>query len=58
MTREQRNVIAEVATALEMQAEHERNLGIYEGEAMFDDLAKRLNGILTAAQPASGANHD
>jgi hypothetical protein len=25
---------------------------------MFDDLAKRLNGILTAAQPASGANHD
>jgi hypothetical protein len=59
MTREQRNVIAEVATALEMQAEHERNLGIYEGEAMFDDLAKRLNGILTAAQPASDRSaHD
>jgi hypothetical protein len=47
MADEQRKVVAEVATALEMQAQHERNLGIYEGEAVFDALAARLNGLLT-----------
>lgn len=47
LTNEQRQVIAEVSTALEMQAEHERNMGIYEGEAVFDALAKRLDGLLT-----------
>ena len=51
LTDDQQKLIAEASTLMEMQADHDENLGIYEPASVLRDRAARLSALLPRSEP-------